>query len=197
MKIRNPAEEDFLDIYEFVSNCKPLESYGEHFYKIMLRYFKDTCFVALDNGSIVGYIMGFISQTDNKSSFIWQIGVHTDLKRSGVASKLLDAFEKQIMSKGCQRIELTVDPENPASQKLFENRGYENISETEGETVTVSGKVAVKDYGISENDLKKKPFNQFRNYVFSQATIMSLYEAYSAKGETELTRTIHSIVKPA
>ncbi|WP_272699170.1 twin-arginine translocation signal domain-containing protein [Desulfovibrio sp. Fe33] len=58
-------------------------------------------------------------------------------------------------------------------------------------------KVAMRDFGISKNDLKAKPFNQFRNYVFSQATIMSLYETYASKGEAELVRTIHSIVTPA
>jgi len=63
--------------------------------------------------------------------------------------------------------------------------------------IPVMEKVAVRDYGISEGDLRKKPFNQFRNYVFSQATIMSLYEVYAAKGEAELVRTVHSIVTPA
>ncbi|WP_207260841.1 twin-arginine translocation signal domain-containing protein [Desulfovibrio sp. Huiquan2017] len=58
-------------------------------------------------------------------------------------------------------------------------------------------KVAVRDYGISRNDLKAKPFHQFRNYVYSQATIMSLYETYAAKGEPELVRTIHAIVTHA
>lgn len=63
--------------------------------------------------------------------------------------------------------------------------------------IPVMEKVAVRDYGIAKGDLKKKPFNQFRNYVFSQATIMSLYEVYAAKGEDELVRTVHSIVTPA
>lgn len=63
--------------------------------------------------------------------------------------------------------------------------------------VPVMEKIAVRDYNISETDLKKKPFNQFRNYVFSQATIMALYETYAAKGEDELVRTVHSIVTPA
>ena len=63
--------------------------------------------------------------------------------------------------------------------------------------IPVMKKVAVHDYRISENDLKKKPFNQFRNYVFSQATIMGLYETYASKGEAELVRTIHSIIRPA
>ncbi|MGE4424644.1 MAG: twin-arginine translocation signal domain-containing protein [Pseudodesulfovibrio sp.] len=58
-------------------------------------------------------------------------------------------------------------------------------------------KVAVRDYKLSQSDLKAKPFKQFRNYVYSQATIMGLYETYAAKGETELVRTIHTIVTPA
>ncbi|MDD3312362.1 twin-arginine translocation signal domain-containing protein [Pseudodesulfovibrio sp.] len=58
-------------------------------------------------------------------------------------------------------------------------------------------KVAVRDYGISQADLKKKPFNQFRNYVFSQVTAMSLYETYAAKGEDELVRTVRTVVVPA
>lgn len=63
--------------------------------------------------------------------------------------------------------------------------------------IPVMEKVAVRDYKIAQADLKKKPFNQFRNYVFSQATIMSLYETYAAKGEAELVRTVHTIVTPA
>jgi len=62
--------------------------------------------------------------------------------------------------------------------------------------IPVMEKVAVRDYGLAQNDLKKKPFNQLRNYVFSQTTIMSLYEVYAAKGEQELVRTIHSVVAP-
>jgi hypothetical protein len=58
-------------------------------------------------------------------------------------------------------------------------------------------KTAVRDYKLSRNDLKAKPFKQFRNYVYSQATIMGLYEVYAARGEDELVRTIHTIVTPA
>jgi len=58
-------------------------------------------------------------------------------------------------------------------------------------------KIAVRDYGISQADLKKKPFNQFRNYVFSQVTAMSLYETYASRGEAELARTVRAVVVPA
>jgi hypothetical protein len=58
-------------------------------------------------------------------------------------------------------------------------------------------KAAVNEYGMSRGDLKKKPFNQFRNYVFSQVSAMSLYEIYAAKGEQETIRTIKTVVVPA
>jgi hypothetical protein len=57
--------------------------------------------------------------------------------------------------------------------------------------------IAVQKYGIAQADLKAKKFNQFRNYVFSQTSIMSLYEIYSRRGKDALTYTVLSIVAPA
>lgn len=55
--------------------------------------------------------------------------------------------------------------------------------------------VALRDYGIKADDAAM--FNRFRNYVFSQVSIMSLYETYAAKGEAELTRVVHGLVQRA
>jgi len=42
-----------------------------------------------------------------------------------------------------------------------------------------------------------KVFNSFRNYVFSQATAMTLYHAYSLKGQDGLAEAAARIVRPA
>ena len=47
---------------------------------------------------------------------------------------------------GIRRIEVTVDPENEPSLRLFRSSGYTNISRQEGETVHVLENLAVKDY---------------------------------------------------
>lgn len=62
-------------------------------------------------------------------------------------------------------------------------------------TIPVMQTIAERDYGIGKSDTAA--FNSFRNYVFAQASIMSLYETYASKGEAELTRTVHSIIAPA
>ncbi|SMC23666.1 hypothetical protein SAMN02746041_01798 [Desulfacinum hydrothermale DSM 13146] len=54
--------------------------------------------------------------------------------------------------------------------------------------------IAVKDYGMSEADLKGSRFNQLRNYVFSQASIMGLYHVLSTRGAEALSHTVQSVV---
>ena len=146
LQIRNADEKDFLSVYNFVSRCKPLESYSEHFYKIMLRYFGNSCFVAEFNEEIVGFVMGFRSQVDDEKFFLWQIGVFSYHRGKEVGKMLLDEFEKAGKNLSCKRVEVTVDPENIPSQKLFEKNGYLNISSREGDVVEVLGITAVKDY---------------------------------------------------
>ncbi len=144
--ISKAKENEFLKVYDFVSNCKPLENYSEHFYKIMFRYFGDSCFVAKFNDEIVGFVMGFKSQIDKEKIFLWQIGVFSYHRGKEIGEMLLDEFEKAGKNMGCKRVEVTVDPENIPSQKLFEKNGYINVSSKEGNIVKIMGIFAVKDY---------------------------------------------------
>ncbi len=144
--IRKADEKEFLEVYRFVSKCPPLENYAEHFYKIILQYFSNSCFIAEQNSDMVGVALGFMSQVRNKTYFLWQIGVAPFMQGKGIGKMLLGEVEKEIRKTGGERIELTVDPENISSQKLFEKMGYKNISNQKGETVKVGDKLAIKDY---------------------------------------------------
>jgi diaminobutyrate acetyltransferase len=146
VKIRKAEADDFLNVYKFVSKCKPLENYSEHFYKIMLRYFGNSCFITEFNDEIVGFVMGFRSQVDDEKFFLWQIGVFSYYRGKEIGEMLLRETEIAAKKLGCKRIEVTVDPENIPSQKLFEKNGFLNISSREGEIVEVMGNTAVKGY---------------------------------------------------
>lgn len=144
---RTGNQEDFLPVHNFVSACPPLENYAEHVYKILLRNFGDTCFIAEARNRIVGWVLGFFSQThDIPTYFLWQIGVAPFMQGFGIGKQLLADAEHALIEKGCKRIELTIDPVNTPSQKLFEALGYRNISDSENQTVTVAGNTAVKDF---------------------------------------------------
>jgi diaminobutyrate acetyltransferase len=145
--IRCARENDFMNVYNFISGCHPLENYSEHFYKIMIRYFGDSCFILESQGEIRGFILGFFSQTQTlKTYFLWQIGIHPDAQGKGYGQRLLQHAEDTLLKMGCRRIELTIAPENKPSQRLFEKMGYANISKEVGKTIQIDGKHAVKDY---------------------------------------------------
>jgi L-2,4-diaminobutyric acid acetyltransferase len=137
LKIINAEEKDFLDVYKFVSDCKPLENYSEHFYKIILRYFRNTCLLAKINEEIVGFVYCFKSQVDKNKLFLWQIGVSSKYRNKKIAKKLIDRIEIIAKDIGCKIIELTVDPENIPSQNFFKNNGYINVSSKEGKTIKI------------------------------------------------------------
>jgi len=112
----------------------------------MLRYFGNSCFVAKFNDKIVGFVMGFKSQVDKNKFFLWQIGVLSHYRGKEIGKKLLIKLEKTAVEFSCKKIEVTVDPENIVSQKLFNKNGYLNVSFKEGEIIEIMGNGAVKDY---------------------------------------------------
>ncbi|HEY9246625.1 MAG TPA: GNAT family N-acetyltransferase [Candidatus Methanoperedens sp.] len=146
MKIRRAAQEDFLKVHRFTAECLPSETYPEHVYKIILRYFGDCCFICEENDSIVGSVMGIVPLNFPGTYFLWQIGVSPLHQGKGIGKKLLMKVEEELKRMKFTRIEATIDPVNLASQKLFLKMGYKNISEKVGKTIKVEGKAAVQDY---------------------------------------------------
>jgi len=146
IEIRTAREEDYLAVHSFIDRCEILVTHPLHLYRIVLRYFADTCFVAEQEGRVVGFQMGFYSQQNHDTYFLWQIGTDPSLRRQGVGRNLLTFAEEELARDGCRRIEVTIDPGNMPSFRLFEKRGYTVISDREPEAVEVNGLSAVKDF---------------------------------------------------
>ena len=146
MKVRRAIQEDHLDIHKFTAECPPLENYPEHVYKIILRYFGNYCFIIEENGKIIAFVMGIVPQTLENTYFLWDIGIDPCYQKQGIGARLLNEVEKELTKLGFRRIEVTIDPTNIPSQKLFEKMGYQNISKREGRTIITNGNLAVEDF---------------------------------------------------
>lgn len=60
--------------------------------------------------------------------------------------------------------------------------------------IPIMKEIAIEQYGMTLADLQGRKFNQLRNYVFAQSSIMNLYELYSTQGKDALTSTVLSMV---
>ncbi len=56
------------------------------------------------------------------------------------------------------------------------------------------GEIAKQEYKMSEADLKGKPFNAFRNYLFSQVSVKRLHQEWVVNGEQSLLQTVKEII---
>jgi len=125
MKIRNITENDIPQMMELIKNCEHLHFERAGIYWFFWKFFRDTCFVAVENEKIIGLLMGIISQSDPKEAYIYNLGVLLDHRRKGIGSGLIDHFCKKVKEKGCEFITLTTLVDNEYAIKYYQKMGFE------------------------------------------------------------------------
>lgn len=109
---------DHTLIKELASSCAPLDQHTGYTYWTLLRYNSDTCFIAYNDNTPIGFITGFCKE---QTGFIWQIGVLPDYRKKGISGLLIATMVRRFKSLGASRIETTIDKSNKASYKAFQS----------------------------------------------------------------------------
>ncbi|MEM9181014.1 MAG: GNAT family acetyltransferase [Pseudomonadota bacterium] len=78
-------------------------------------------FVARQHGEVVGTVMaGF----DGVRGWVHKLSIHPDLRRQGLASKLMQRAEAALKAAGCPKLNLQVRATNAGVVKFYESLGY-------------------------------------------------------------------------
>ena len=92
---------------------------------------KDWCVLVADcSGDVIGYTVATIQDYPpvfqrTTHGFVQEIAVQAAHRHSGVGSRLVEAAETWLRSKGVPEITVRIDERNPASKALFSSRGFE------------------------------------------------------------------------
>ena len=54
--------------------------------------------------------------------------------------------------------------------------------------------IAAQNYNMSDADLKGRPFNAFRNYLFSQVSVKRLHQIWVEGGEKALLKAVQEVI---
>lgn len=149
--LRPAREHDAAAVTALAASCPPLDGYQLHQYSIFLRHFGDWCWVSdRDNEgethALAGYVVAMPTTTSPDTVFLWEIAVDPALRGEGLAQQLVAQVETRAREGGFARVELTVDPTNAPSLRLFERLAYRNVSRREGAVLEVAGQPAARDY---------------------------------------------------
>lgn len=149
--LRPARERDAAAVTALAASCPPLDGYQLHQYSIFLRHFGDWCWVSdRDNEgethALAGYVVAMPTTTSPDTVFLWEIAVDPALRGESLAQQLVAQVETRARERGFARVELTVDPTNAPSLRLFERLAYRNVSRREGAVLEVAGQPAARDY---------------------------------------------------
>ncbi|NPV50267.1 MAG: GNAT family N-acetyltransferase [Candidatus Methanofastidiosum sp.] len=126
MIIRNCTVEDVDRVRRFVSDCKPLELHTSFTYWTLFNYFSDLCFLMEEDEKVIGFISGIKSSIETGVAYLWQVGIAKDQRGKNYAYVLIDHFSKAAISLDCNKIQVSISPENQVSYNAFLKYSEEN-----------------------------------------------------------------------
>jgi len=92
--------------------------------KLFFVHFRKTSFVAERDGNIVGFLVGFISQTFRNEAYIHFVGVHPEFQQKGLGRALYERFFEEIKKVGCSVVRCVTSPVNKGSISFHLRLGF-------------------------------------------------------------------------
>ena len=121
-ELRHPTERDAATLWRLLGELDGLERNTCYAYVLLCSHFASGSLVAVREGRILGFVLGYRPPSRPDAMFVWQIGVHGDARGHGLATQLLERFTELPLYRECSFLEATVGTTNAASRALF--RGF-------------------------------------------------------------------------
>lgn len=94
--------------------------------RLFLEHFHDTSTVAeLDDGSMAGFLVGFLSPAQPQAAYIHFVGVRPDTRGQGLARNLYERFFELARSAGRTEVQCITGPSNTGSIAFHTALGFE------------------------------------------------------------------------
>ena len=90
--IRHAEPRDYAEVIGVVDEWWGGRSMAAMMPKLFFVHFRDTSFVAEDDGRLVGFVCGFRSQTHDDEAYIHFIGVDPEHRAGGLGRELYERF---------------------------------------------------------------------------------------------------------
>ena len=94
--------------------------------RLFFIHFESTSFVAdRGDGTLAGFLIGFLSQTDPETAYVHFIGVAPDERGSGLGRELYERFFETAQRSGRTLVRCVTAPENADSLAFHDALGFD------------------------------------------------------------------------
>lgn len=125
MEIRKMEISDYKSVYNLWLSCKGMGlndvDDSEKGISRFLERNPETCFVAVDNGEIIGVIL---CGNDGRRGYIYHTAVKPSERNNGIGTKLVDRAMKAFEDIGITKVALVVFEKNETGNAFWEKKGF-------------------------------------------------------------------------
>ncbi len=122
--IRNGIPSDYEDIIQVMPDWWDGRDLRSSILKIFFHHFNDTIFIAERDGKLVGFLIGFLSQSKSKEAYIHFAGIHPKMRKIGLGHTLFQHFFSACKEKGCTVVCSCTSIVNKGSVEFHKRIGF-------------------------------------------------------------------------
>ncbi|QOR68137.1 GNAT family N-acetyltransferase [Cytobacillus suaedae] len=125
MEIRFVKSSDYYSISPLINDWWGGRQMADMLPKLFFDHFSKTSFIAEIDGKIVGFIVGFLSQTYTNESYIHFVGVHPEYRKHQIGRKLYHEFFQVVKANNRSVVRAVTSPVNQASIAYHQKMGFD------------------------------------------------------------------------
>ena len=132
MEIRHAEPTDHARVAEVIDEWWGGRRVRDMLPRLFFTHFRDTSFVAEEDGELAGFLCGFLSQTYPDQAYVHFVGVAPEHRKSGLASDLYERFFTAAREAKRATVHCVTSPGNTGSIAFHRRIGFEIEAEVEG-----------------------------------------------------------------
>jgi predicted GNAT superfamily acetyltransferase len=106
--------------------------------RLFFRHFGDTSFAVEEDGELIAFLIGFVSQSKEGEAYIHFVGVRPDRRKEGIGRHLYELFFEEVEQRRCTKVGCITSPVNKGSIAFHTAIGFSlKESDTEIDGVPV------------------------------------------------------------
>ncbi|MGG3572594.1 GNAT family N-acetyltransferase [Bacillus gobiensis] len=124
MHIRNVQSSDYYIISPLINDWWGGRQMSDMLPKLFFDHFQNTSFIAEKEGEIIGFLIGFLSQSSPADAYIHFVGVHPDYRKQQIGKQLYVEFFREVKENGRSIVRCITSPVNKASIDYHTRMGF-------------------------------------------------------------------------
>jgi GNAT superfamily N-acetyltransferase len=125
IKVRNATPPDHERVISVMPEWWSGRDLSSSVLKVFFIHFNETTFIAEINEELVGFLVGFMSQSFNDVGYIHFAGVHPQFRKSGIGRLLFERFYQKCKAKNRTIVKSCTSPVNKLSINFHKKMGFE------------------------------------------------------------------------